>query len=217
MLQDLFRQGWGFTQLEAGDTDSLERQLLELASTLGTPQPTRSKTLVDRLVPQKKDQAHPNSLSASTGLGVQPWHIDLAHFQTPARYIIFACECEGGNQVPTELVYWKSLLDLVDYESAHTEPFLVRNSSCSFYATMLTQSQGFLRFDPGCMQPVTEGAKTLMKKLCGKRIKPTLRINWKPGQVVIIDNWRMLHRRLNAHSAQDRVLLRVSLKGVNIT
>lgn len=217
VLQDLFRQGWAFVQLEADDSASLVRQLLELASTLGTPQPTRGKVLVDRLMPQKKDQAHPKSLSASTGLGEQPWHVDLAHCQTPARYIVLACEREGSNPIPTELAYWESLLDIADHEAAHTEPFLVRNGSYSFYATMLTQSQQFLRFDPGCMQPMTGGAKALMSKLCGRKIDPTLRINWKPGQAVIIDNWRMLHRRLRAHGAQDRVLLRISVTGENKT
>lgn len=211
VLQDLYRQGWGLVQLKAGDTVSLGRQLLGIASILGTSQQTRSKALVDRLIPQEKDQAHPKSLSASTGLGVQPWHVDLAHFQTPARYIILACECKGSNPVPTELAYWKSLFDTADQEAALTEPFLVRNGSHSFYATILTRSQQYLRFDPGCMQPVTKGAKALMSKLSGKKINPALRIDWKPERAVVIDNWRMLHRRLDAHSAQGRVLLRVAV------
>ncbi len=217
VLQDLFGQGWAFVQPEAGDSSLIERQLLKLASTLGTPQPTRGKTLVDRLMPQQKLQAHPKSLSALTGLDKQPWHIDLAHYQTPARYIIFSCESEGSNPVPTELVYWESMLDITNREAAYTEPFLVRNGSCSFYATILTQSQQFFRFDPGCMQPMTKGAKTLMTELCCKKIDSTLRINWKQGQAVIIDNWRMLHRRLSAHDAQDRVLLRISVTGENKT
>ena len=210
-LQDLCRQGWGSMQLEAGNTILLERQLLDIASVLGAPQPTRNKELVDRLIPHKKNQAFPNSLSASTGLDIQPWHIDLAHSQTPVRYIILACEREGSKPVPTELAYWSSLIDIADQEAAHTEPFLVRNGSHSFYATILTRSQQYLRFDPGCMIPVTRDAKILMDKLSGKRIKPALRIKWKLGSAVIIDNWRMLHRRLDAHGTQDRMLLRISV------
>lgn len=211
-LQDLFRQGWVNLQLGA-DSASLGYQMIELASALGIPQPSRGKALVDRLIPQKRGQAQLKSLSALTGLDEQPWHVDLAHSQMPARFIIFACEREGSNPVPTELAYGESLIDLTDYEAAITEPYLVRNGSSSFYATILTQSHQFFRFDPGCMQPMTRGAKSLMSKLCNKEIEPSLRINWKPGQAVIIDNWRMLHRRLSAYGAQDRILLRVSVTG----
>jgi len=213
LLQGLSGQGWASVQLEAGDSASLGRQLLDLASILGTPQPTRGKALVDRLIPQKRDQAPPKSLSASAGLAEQPWHVDLAHCQVPAHYIALACEHEGSSPVPTELAHWKNLLDIADYEAGHAEPFLVRNGRGSFYATMLAREQKFLRYDPGCMQPMTQAAKALMRKLCGKGIDPIVRIDWQPGLAVIIDNWRMLHRRLDAHRAQDRVLLRVSVIG----
>lgn len=213
VLQDLSKHGWGFVQLKAGDSDSLGRQLLQIASVLGTPQLTRNKALVDRLIPLEKDQAHPKSLSALTGLGVQPWHVDFSHCQTPARYIILACEHEGSNPVHTELVYWTSLFDAADQEAALAEPFLVRNGCHSFYATILTHSQQYLRFDPGCMQPVTKGAKKLMGKLSSKNINPIVQIDWESERAVIIDNWRMLHRRLDAHGTEGRVLLRVSVTG----
>jgi alpha-ketoglutarate-dependent taurine dioxygenase len=187
--------------------------LLNIASILGTPQPNRNKSLVDRLIPQEKDQAHPKSLSALTGLGIQPWHVDLAHYQTPARYIILACERKGSNPVATELVCWTSLIDAADQEAALAEPFLVCNGCHSFYATILTHSRQYVRFDPGCMQPVTKGAKMLMRKLSSKNINPNLRIDWKSDRAIIIDNWRILHRRLDAHGTQGRVLLRVSVTG----
>ena len=80
---------------------------------------------------------------------------------------------------------------------------------------MLTYRREFIRYDPGCMQPMTLGASTLMKKLSGKRVEPIVRIDWRPGLAVIIDNWKLLHRRLDARGAQDRVLLRVSVTGEN--
>jgi len=215
LLQCLSRKGYVFVQLEARDSTALGRQLLELAKTLGRPQATRGKDPLDRLVPQKKEQAHVKSLSAQTGLAEQPWHIDLAHCQVPARYIALACEREGGKPVPTELTYWNNLLSMDDHEASHTEPFLVRNGRGSFYATLLTQDQKFLRFDPGCMQPTTQRSKSLLSKLCRKNVEPTIRINWQPGLAVIFDNWRMLHRRLDAHDAEDRILLRVSVMEEN--
>lgn len=211
LLQCLSREGFVFVHLEASDPTAIGEQLLKLATTLGRPQTTRGKEPLDRLMPQKKKQAHIKSLSAHTGLAEQPWHIDLAHCQMPARYIALACEREGNNPVPTELTYWNNLLDMDDHEASHAEPFLVRNGRGSFYATLLTQGQKFLRFDPGCMQPTTRGAKSLMNKLCSKIIVPTMRVDWKPGLAIIFDNWRMLHRRLDAHGAHDRVLLRVSI------
>lgn len=215
LLKRLFKHGWAFVQLEVANVTSLGTQLFDLATTLGTPQSTRSNALMDRLIPQKKGQANPKSLSSVTGLTGQPWHVDLAHFKIPAHYIVLMCERKGSNPVATELVYWKNLIDIADYDDAHTEPFLVRNGKSSFYATMLTYRQEFIRYDPGCMQPMTLGASTLMKKLSGKRVEPIVRIDWRPGLAVIIDNWRLLHRRLDARGAQDRVLLRVSVTGDN--
>lgn len=215
LLHHLSDEGWAFAQLEPGNSARLGRQLLELATVLGRPQPARGRALVDRLMPQEEDRAQPNSLSATTGLAKQPWHVDLAHCHVPARYIALACEREGSSSVPTELVPWKNVLDIADHEACRCEPFLVRNGRGSFYATLLTEGRQFLRFDPGCMQPMTRGARVLMNKICGRRIDPTVRIDWRPGLAVVIDNWRMLHRRQDAHGAQDRVLLRASVMGGN--
>lgn len=212
-MQELTKHGFAFVQLESCDYASLSKQFLDLASTVGVLQPTRSKLLVDSLVPLEKGQAHPKSLSALFGLGGQPWHVDLAHNKIPAQYILLMCVHVGSRPVATELVYWKNLLDIDDHNAAHTETFLVRNGARSFYATILGRKQKFVRYDPGCMQPVTMGARTLMRTLLGKKVEPTVRINWRPGLAVIIDNWRMLHRRLDAHGAQDRLLLRISVMG----
>lgn len=200
-------------QLESRDPIGLERQLLELATRLGTPVPTRGRTLVDRLIPQQERRARTSSLSAITGLAEQPWHIDLAHHQVPVHYIVLACESEGSSPVPTNLVSWKNVIDIADHDACCTEPFLVRNGAASFFATLLTRWQQFFRFDPGCMQPMTRGGKALMSKICSKRIDPAARIDWRPRLTLVIDNWRMLHRRQDAHGAQDRVILRVSVMG----
>jgi alpha-ketoglutarate-dependent taurine dioxygenase len=213
LLRDLRGQGWATAQLEGDDSVSLESQLLQLAAKLGRPQATRGKALVDRLMPKASEDAHPKSLSASTGLAQQPWHTDLAHCQIPARYIVLACEVEGSSAVPTELVHSRGLLSPSDYEAARTEPFLVRNGRKSFYATLLAPGHRFLRFDPGCMQPMTKGAKALMRNLCSKNIAPDFRAAWRPGLVIAIENSWMLHRRVDAHAAQDRVLMRVSVMG----
>jgi alpha-ketoglutarate-dependent taurine dioxygenase len=215
LLTDLSRQGWAVVQFERGNSLPRERQLLELATTLGPPQPTRGRALVDHLTPHNEDRAHPKSLSASAGLAVQPWHIDLAHRHVPARYIALVCEREGARPVPTELVPWRRVVRTADHEAGHAEPFLVRTGRGSFYATLLTQGQRFLRFDPGCMQPMTRGASVLMSRICDRKIDPAVRIDWRPGLATVIDNWRMLHRRQDAHGAEDRVLLTASVMGDN--
>jgi hypothetical protein len=96
---------------------------------------------------------------------------------------------------------------------AFSEPFLVRSGKSSFYATLLTKNRSYLRFDPGCMQGVTDKATLLMRKLLHESPPPCYSHNWEIGDLLVIDNWKMLHRRADARLSPDRTLLRVSVMG----
>jgi alpha-ketoglutarate-dependent taurine dioxygenase len=209
---NLKERGWSVFRLPTTDIPDLEDNLLSFATCFGNPVSSRNAKLVDRLCPTPPAKAHPKSLSAIYGTGILPWHIDMAHRLEPARFIILACEKVGNISAATEMTEWKNLLTSPDdLEAARAEPFLIQNGRNSFYSTLLDRSRPFLRFDPACMKSNTERGHKLLEKLSSVKPEHVIQIHWEPFQAVVIDNWRMLHRRLDASQALGRTILRVSI------
>lgn len=193
------------------DAATASRHCLKLAKQLGIPTATRGHGLVDVLSPRNVSQANPCSLSARTGTGLQPWHVDLSHHSVPARYLVMLCLDEGQVQVPTEFLDRSRFLLKRDIQDALSEPFLVRSGRHSFYGTILEGSMRFIRFDPGCMQGETTRARALMTRLMRGPVSPSYVHQWVAGDVLLLDNWRLLHRRTDASASRNRTLLRVTV------
>ncbi len=50
-----------------------------------------------------------------------------------------------------------------------------------------------------------------MQKLLDQDLKPGYTHTWEAGSVLVIDNWKMLHRRADATKSANRTLYRVSV------
>lgn len=202
----------GWVELQGALGDDPERSLLGLAGALGEVVPSRPRSdLIDRLRPSKADTARLPSLSRRYGTGAFPLHTDTAHWLTPARYILVGCLHPGQRGRGTLLVQFPSLrFNRQEEVLLRSGVFLVRNGRASWYSTIQSEEQPYVRFDPGCMFPVTadghEAGRILQQRIAASR--PT-RIDWTHGKVVILDNWRLLHGRESAEGDEDRVLLRV--------
>jgi hypothetical protein len=88
--------------------------------------------------------------------------------------------------------------------------FLVRNGRASWYATVMSEDRPFVRFDPGCMTSASsqgnEAVRMIEKRFAASR---PVRIEWARGNVLIVDNWRILHGRESSDGDDEKVLLRV--------
>jgi hypothetical protein len=211
MRHDLEVRGWALSRRLQLDGAMAAEHCLALANGLGTPIATRGRGLVDVLVPRTPKQSRARSLSAQVGTGPQPWHVDLSHCAVPARYLVMCCLRVGQRQVATELLDRQDFLQSRDIGDAASEPFLVRSGPCSFYGTILEGPKRFLRFDPGCMQGATKRAGELMRRLLDQATCPSYVHRWAVGDILIIDNWRLLHRRTDASESSERTLLRVTV------
>ncbi len=209
--ETLGARGWISVQVKASDSHEFRLSLLGIGQSLGTPVPTRTRGLVDELTPLKMHEASSRSLSRITGTGQQPWHMDLAHRLEPARYLVMGMHQSAKETACTELLESSTLIPKNLQDEAHSEPFLVRTGAQSFYATITAKRQSFLRFDPGCMQGATKRAEALMQKLLDQDLKPGYTHTWEAGSVLVIDNWKMLHRRADATKSASRTLYRVSV------
>ena len=150
----------------------------------------------------------------------------LGHFRctpmarTGLRRLDLWCWC-ARRQVPRPCRQYScglaSDLEFSGSERARFEaaPFLVRNGRRSFYSTICSTSRPFVRFDEECMVPQDASGKT-SARLIAQRAKDVgfTSVHWRAGEVLLIDNWNVLHGRGLATpvASSDRKLFRVSVQ-----
>ena len=200
----------GFLMFDLGQ-ELIANTVCEIANAIGQIRPGRSGRAIEEVVPRGVAELAYPSLSAIYGRNALPWHVDTAHWATPAHYLILACIHEGTNSPSTQLLDWRDIqLTPEERETAKTAPFRVRNGRESFYSTILTPGTPFPRHDPGCMEALGDDAAALQARLSlGTSGDPSIVVNWRSGRVIVFDNWRYLHRRLDASNSIGRMLLRM--------
>jgi hypothetical protein len=191
----LVNDGWASFASAANSNESI----ISIAGSLGTTIRSRTGKLIETLAPQNNTTAPVASLSYQFGFGALPLHSDTAHWIVPCRYIVLACTEVGSVRAPTLIVDAQdpnfSDEELLLLRSA---TFLVRNGGKSFYASLVDRNRGFVRADPGCMEPMTSASVTAMGLFDIKRqADRVISFDWNAGDVLVIDNWRMLHGRGN--------------------
>ena len=212
ILSELRETGYFQTQGVCQD------DLLDVAKELGeirvdprSPEPIRT------IRPQPIAEAKPNTLSSRYGLGSFPFHTDVAHWSEPARFVILYCESPGRGKRPTHLQDFRTwdlglegkralLRDV--WKTGHFRPQL-----CTI--GKINGIDLALRFDEGCMKPMTASAWKLRKFLLIQiHASPIIDVKWTVGKMLIIDNHRVLHSRGRAYFPDpDRAIKRVLVGG----
>ena len=202
----LDRTGWAVLP---GRADQLEA----VGFALGVPVASRfGGSLIDVLEPRSPSNAAPRSLSANYGLGDFPFHIDGAHWRVPPRYLLLTCAASSDPTCSTLLWKWRSGIAEAGLRLFEDALYRVRDSSRSFYAHAFPGNRSFLRADPGCMVPMNTSATIctgIVAKLAGTACTEIL---WKPGDLVVVDNWTTLHARRRAKGDGTRRLCRMLVK-----
>lgn len=195
--------------------DTLGSQVAALAEDLGEIVPGRGRQRVEHIVPQDTRAAHAGSLSRQYGLAPLPLHTDTAHWTVPCRYLVMGCVSPGPEPTPTILLDSRVVsLTKCEAIACASAVFLIRNGRRSFYGSILAQDRPFIRFDRGCMAPLSpEGSKAANAFNQTRNTDKTYQHDWRHGDIVVIDNWRMLHGRgLDGQTAQGRLLLRAMVR-----
>jgi alpha-ketoglutarate-dependent taurine dioxygenase len=208
MARQVIAAGWlRFSLPEHG---TISTQIDFIAQSLATPVAGRKRRMIEELAPTRREDAESRSLSAIHGLSCFPLHTDGAHLIEPPRFIVLACVNPGSTSVPTVLARFRDLG--VDGKAG---VYLVRNGRRSFYSSIRDPSRPFIRFDQGCMTPIDDHARRTMDAIAdsGASIEQTA-IYWRKGDVLILDNWSMLHGRglPTSSVSPDRRILRTSVQ-----
>jgi len=182
--------------------------MLQLLRQLGLPLLDRKGApLIDRLIPRESPLARPNSFSGTFGTGPFPLHTDTANWLKPARYVALGAARASSDAARTTITAVPPM-DHVTFEHVAAGVFVVASGRRSFLGGICQKNRSFCRFDPLCMRPLdrpSEAAMRFFEKLISGQQSTTL--EWSVGDVVILDNWSVLHGRSAATG--DRLLLRL--------
>jgi L-asparagine oxygenase len=156
---------------------------------------------VQTLEPREKDLATPNTYSGNFGRGEFPLHTDLAHWCLPPRYLVLRCVI-GTEDVATRLLDGQEVIASVGESELCRALVRPRRPLASRRALLrLLESRDgagrLLRWDSLFIVPATTGSEATFEAVrfyldSAKTTEVTLS---KPGDTLVIDNWRMLHGR----------------------
>lgn len=164
-----------------------------------------NENFISELKPQTRENAHPLSLSATTGLGQQPLHTDGAHLRNTPDFVLLWSETT--NETPTRI--WR--LPQIPH-AAKNGIFVVHNGKERWLAQ--AYNSGAIRFDPGCMSPADQSAMALSHFLTTPPKQAIEHIHWDTrGKIAVIDNKHILHGRSRLSDDDNmRCLKRLSVK-----
>ena len=210
-LGPLAERGWSLYNSEGADADATVHELDKLGHCLGTRVAGRAGSLEEVVQPRAAIDAHPRSLSARYGLDALPLHTELGHRARPCRYLLLGCIDPGSPAAATMLLDWRALgFSREELGLLEDAPVLVRNGRRSFYSTILSSGAAFLRYDPGCLEAVDERGREALafveRRIAGA---PPEAHHWRRGDILIIDNWRVLHGRSPSDQGSGRRLARI--------
>jgi hypothetical protein len=209
-LASLAQGGWVRHVAESADPDAILDELRRLGDLLGTRAGGRGGAPEEVVRPQTSDDAHPRSLSAQYGLNALPFHVELSHRPRPCRYLLLGCIDPGTPSAVTLLLDWLTLgFSSEELHLLASAPIFVRTGRRSFYSTVLPPDRAFLRYDPGCLEAVDERGRSALR-LVERRLalgSPDTH-EWRRGDILIIDNWRVPHARGPSEHGSGRRLAR---------
>lgn len=164
--------------------------------------------VIGRVQPQAEAD-HQRSLSARHGLSRFPLHTDGAHHKFPPAYLLFTCP-NPPRVARTRLLYLGPDADAM-YREYGRGVFAVTKSETDRWLANAFDGKKRLRFDRGCMAPLDEVARGLVRYV-ESRESGASEIEWTSANaVLVIDNRLTLHGR-SATSIGDTFLNRVWIR-----
>ena len=190
-----------------------------LALQLGVPIALSSESPAHFLTPALKERRPPNSYSGIYGLGAFPLHTDLAHHRVPPRYFMLRC-CAPDDSVGTTLADSAEIIASVGaslLSRAVVQPRRPRNGIRPLLR-LFDPALHLFRWDSEFIRPASDAGSQAVLAVSSalERQRVTeLRLS-RLGDLLVIDNWRMLHGRTAVlPSSQGRRIARVYLENLH--
>jgi L-asparagine oxygenase len=212
LSEKLTECGWARLDIEPG------KSLLEFATELGAPIPDPSGSMNRFLIAKHQSNARRNTTSSIYGLDNFPLHTDYAHLATPPRYLLLRSHF-GRSATTTSILNPLNAFGRtwLDYLKRATWRISSGFSSRAGIMHLPGTSHGF-RWDPYLMRPLNKFAMSasIDLKYLFQNCTSAYIHAWEHSQeVLLIDNWHVLHGRGAAAEFDHRCIERVFLQEIN--
>jgi L-asparagine oxygenase len=209
---DLERNGFSFlANISEEDLETIAESLGQV--TVDPSNPDR----IREIRPTLKSWSDKPTLSSKYGIGAFPFHTDCAHWSEPAEYLLLYCVNPGSGNRPTFLVDTMKWIWTETQRNNLVNEVWKRGLKNPRLCTLAEKSvRGpSIRFDRECMVPVTKRAIELLDVIDEKITNSAQeRIIWNPGNLLILNNRRILHSRGASEKPDaNRVLKRILVGG----
>jgi alpha-ketoglutarate-dependent taurine dioxygenase len=202
IVSELDKRGWLLLDFPAASS------LVDFAANFGKPVPSRNGgSLSEILTPKDSVEAKPNSLSRFYGFGAFPFHTDSATHEKAPRLIFLRLVDNSSSDRPTVIVDPLLLSSEAQRRKLQNDVWVINGGTTAFYSTLLTRAPDgmCLRYDPHCMRPAHARfveSQAVIESLISKAEVHT--VDWVANQLLVLDNWRVLHGRGCTASGEDR-------------
>lgn len=210
--RSLSKEGWCSFR-----SPTLANDILLAAAYFGAPVCCPGLPMISVLRPHEREAARENTTSSIYGRTAFPLHTDMAHWPLPPRYMLMRASTPVPG-LPTILVDSHKLrLDPISREYCRRASWMVTGVRQPFLCSMDFDHRGRrgIRWDTCTMSPYGQIAKSIHATLSAAFQEllddASIPMDWSfSDEVLIIDNWRMLHMRpCIPESAMHRTLERV--------
>jgi L-asparagine oxygenase len=196
-----------------------ELKTIDAVSLLGCVLTLEGFSAVQELRPHAKSSAPPNTYSGNFGMGEFPMHTDLAHWALPPHYLALRC-IKGTSEVVTSVFDGNVMInDIGETLLRRTlvqprRPLRNGKPLLRLFDYFEGYDAGVLRWDSIFLRPATADSEkthslvtTYITSVAAQEV-----VLLSPGDTLIVDNWRMIHRRSPVPAgATDRHIDRVYL------
>lgn len=133
----------------------------------------------------------------------------------PCRFIAFGCLDPGVPSVATTILDRRALaFSAKERALLRNAVVLVRSGRRSFYASMMPADERFLRFDTSCIEAIDARGRSAIEMVEDRLARSSpVHHHWHAGDVLVLDNWRVLHGRASAEGSIGRRLSRILIDG----
>lgn len=187
------------------------QELLDLALHLGRVIPGARNEMVQSLPAREKGEGPVGSFSHTVGYEPFPWHTDTAYWDVPTRYLLLyspvASPCATTYQ-SFEVI--KAHIPDFDYLMDRAVFLLDVPGRKRYLSPRINgnDTKGY-KLDFHIYRPVNDEASFLRALISEFLSKNYMRHVWTGKEVVILDNWKYIHAREDAHIDQSRILKRI--------
>lgn len=177
------------------------QDVLSLARGLGQPVPSvAGGELVDLLGAPRPDGYSSREFATVYGDGAIPFHTDCPYQNPPPRYAVLRLRSDAWSERATLFVdFAAATLSPTTRMLLEREPWYVEDGLSPRRLTHVLRQdpesgRDILGWDTNCMTPYFRrraAAATIIDEIMNTTSVRT--VQWRPGQTVVFDNWRLLH------------------------